>query len=597
MSFLPLTLERLERASTQLLDTLAARPRLAAAALLVLAVFTYLPGVFLLPPVDRTEIVYAQSSRGMLERGTAIDSSYEGERFAFRPIGIYWLQAGAGKFLGRWAWDDIATYRLPSLLAGILAVLATWWLTRPLLGDRRAAIAAGLFAVSPIVALQATLSIPEGPLLLAIVVAQLTLMRLYCAPASDRDKQLWLALAFWAAQGGGMLLNALAVPILSLATLIALYVMDRRLDWLSRLRPLIGIPLMLGIAAPWLLIRAHFDGGVPFSGLTWGEFIRALGGAQDMKWKAAPLTFTLAFLLGFLPGAVLLWPALQNLWRERSDALQRFLFAWIVGYWLYLELIASKPALYTVQAMFPAAAAAVALVLDREGKLTLPPYMLRLPPWLVLGGTIVLFAVLTNLAQVRTGFLIVGGAVAIAVLFTYAAQAAKGGLAAAWIIFSIAGFALFITYTFAVLMPSAEIGWPAPRIAEAVAPLRRCVIGPVGVVGFREPSTTFVLGRDANASVDTLAGWMAGGSDGIAVVEDRWQPDLAKALAARGAKAPPRLGCVEAFNVMRGCPLDFSIYATGRDVLDPGCKVAEEFACSIPMPLLAEDTDPKSRCR
>ena len=99
MSFLPLTLERLERASTQLLDTLAARPRLAAAALLVLAVFTYLPGVFLRPPVDRTEIVYAQSSRGMLERGTAIDSSFEGERFAFRPIGIYWLQAGAGKIL------------------------------------------------------------------------------------------------------------------------------------------------------------------------------------------------------------------------------------------------------------------------------------------------------------------------------------------------------------------------------------------------------------------------------------------------------------------------------------------------------------------
>ena len=39
--------------------------------------------------------------------------------------------------VGRWAWDDIATYRLPSLIGGILAVLATWWLTRPLLGERR----------------------------------------------------------------------------------------------------------------------------------------------------------------------------------------------------------------------------------------------------------------------------------------------------------------------------------------------------------------------------------------------------------------------------------------------------------------------------
>src|SRR5436190_23141638 len=109
MSFFPLMLEQLDRASTRLLDTLGKGHRLAAAALLALALFTYLPGVFLLPPVDRTEIVYAQSSRGMVERGTAIDSSYEGERFAFRPIGIYWLQATTTKVLGKWSRDDIAT--------------------------------------------------------------------------------------------------------------------------------------------------------------------------------------------------------------------------------------------------------------------------------------------------------------------------------------------------------------------------------------------------------------------------------------------------------------------------------------------------------
>ncbi len=92
-------------------------------------------------------------------------------------------------------------------------------------------------------------------------------------------------------------------------------------------------------------------------------------------------------------------------------------------------------------------------------------------------------------------------------------------------------------------MPRSQIGWPAPRIADAIAPLRRCVTGPVGVVGFREPSTDFVLGRDANTNVETIAGWMAGGEDGIAVVEDRWQADLAKALAREGRQATgaPRL--------------------------------------------------------
>ena len=50
---------------------------------------------------------------------------------------------------------------------------------------------------------------------------------------------------------------------------------------------------------------------------------------------------------------------------------------------------------------------------------------------------------------------------------------------------------------------------------------------------------------------------------------------------------------------MRGCPVDFSIYVTGRDVLDPGCKVAARYACSIPLPLAPADPAPAAlpRCR
>src|SRR4029078_9654007 len=115
--------------------------------------------------------------------------------------------------------------------------------------------------------------------------AELTLLRLTRALRGERKEEPWLALAFWAAQGFGMLLNALAVPILSLSTIAVLYAFDRRLDWLKRLRPLVGVPLMLLIAAPWIIIRAHYD-GVPFSGLTFGEVIRGVGGAQDMTVNA-----------------------------------------------------------------------------------------------------------------------------------------------------------------------------------------------------------------------------------------------------------------------------------------------------------------------
>lgn len=575
-------LERLEAPCSGVIDRLATRPRLASAFLLVLALVCYLPGVIALPPVDRTEVVYAQMARGMAESGDLLDAQYKGEQFAFRPIGITWLQTTPARLFGKSAQAAITTYRLPSLLGGILAVLATWWLLRPPLGDRRALIAAALFAVTPIVALQASLAIPEGPLLLAIVVAQLTLLRLYCEPGARKGPEL--ALAFWAAQGSSMLVNALAVPILSLSTIVALLVFDRKLTWLKRLRPLTGVPLMLVIAAPWLIVRAYLDGGVPFSGLSFSELMRALGGAQDMKWKAAPFTFTLALILGFMPGALLWVPAVRNLWDNRAHALQRFLFCWLAGYLVYLELIASKPALYTVQAMFPAAAAAVALVLDKSGRLVIPDYMLRLPAWLAGPGIAAVFAAVLWLAATPPNAAIVIGAVLVTALFALSAQASRDRLAATWLATAIAGFAVFLGFTFGMLFPHLEKAWPAARIAEAIAPFEHCVVGPVNVLGFREPSAVFLLGRDSESSPGAIASHMAVGDEGIAVVEDRWHGDLTKALEARGGKLPARAGCVEAFNVMRGCPLSFSIYITGAPRLDPECKIAPRYACPAAPP-------------
>ena len=87
---------------------------------------------------------------------------------------------------------------------------------------------------------------------------------------------------------------------------------------------------------------------------------------------------------------------------------------------------------------------------------------------------------------------------------------------------------------------------------------------------------------------------MAGGEDGIAVVEDRWQADLGKGpgVAGRQAAAAPRLRR----SVQHHARLSRSISRStspAADALDPGCKVAERFACSIPVPLLPEDADPK----
>jgi hypothetical protein len=106
---------------------------------------------------------------------------------------------------------------------------------------------------------------------------------------------------------------------------------------------------------------------------------------------------------------------------------------------------------------------------------------------------------------------------------------------------SVGGFALFLAFTFGVLLPHLEKAWPATRIADAIAPLRRCGTGPVGVLGFREPSTLFVLGhRSSGADAETIGGWMATGEEAIAVVEDRWQPTWPRPRSARSPAAAAR---------------------------------------------------------
>jgi hypothetical protein len=112
-------------------------------------------------------------------------------------------------------------------------------------------------------------------------------------------------------------------------------------------------------------------------------------------------------------------------------------------------------------------------------------------------------------------------------------------------------------------------------------------------VGLREPSTDFVLGAGSDTDPEAIAARMASGEEGIAVVEDRWHVDLMGALQQRGGRLPARAGCVEAFNVMRGCPLVFSIYVTGAPKLDPGCNVPEHYSCRGAPPAAAA----ASRCR
>ncbi|MCB1484826.1 MAG: glycosyltransferase family 39 protein [Hyphomicrobiaceae bacterium] len=557
--------------SARSLSALAARPGLAALVLVALCLITYLPGVLRLPAVDRTEVIFAETTRAMVARGAWLDPKYGDTIHQFRPIGTFWAQGLAASLAGENHARDIRVYRLPGLLAVLFSVLALFWLASPVVGREGALIASGLFAVAPLTVALSQLAIADGLALLPASVAMLALLRIYSAP--EETDTLRLALLVWAAVGLGMLVNALHTPILICVTLIALSFMDRDFWWLGRLHPAKGVLLAAIIAAPWLVVRTLQD-GVPFAGMSLGKFLAALGGAQDMKLRAFPGTFLLAAVLGFLPGTALLPPALRKLWEQKSDSkLARFLIAWIFGYIVYLELLSSKPGTYTVQVMFPAMALAVAMLVLARDQQGAPAWSaIPWPPLAALFGFALVMAPFVALRDMPPVYAMLAAAV-VAAFFYVSAQAGRSGGLRDWGLYGVMALSALAVVLLGVAMPSIDKIWPTRQITRALA---GCPAGPIAVQGYREPSAGFVLAPDPQITQpDAIRTALVDGRPSYIVGEVR---DESLGMLSRMQYRRPRtLGCVEALNVMRGCPLYFTILATGP--LE-GCTARETYACS-----------------
>ncbi len=155
---------------------LASRPQAASLALLLLCLAVYLPGFMRLPAVDRTEIIYAETTRDMVARGDWTDPRYGSVVHQYRPIGTFWAQGASRWLAGQAHARDIRIYRLPSLIFVTLAVLALFWLGSGIVGAEAALIAAALFAVAPLTVLVSQLAIAEGLSLLPATVAMLALL-------------------------------------------------------------------------------------------------------------------------------------------------------------------------------------------------------------------------------------------------------------------------------------------------------------------------------------------------------------------------------------------------------------------------------------
>lgn len=540
-------------------------------ALTLLCALLYIPGIAVIPALDRDEARYMQPTRQMLETGDFIDIRFQDEPRYKKPIGIYWLQAGAVAVAGSTDSREVWPHRVPSVLGAWAAVLFTFALGARLFERRAALLAAALLGGCLALVVEANQAKTDAVLLATIVASQAGLGVAYVAARRGEQPAdgAWIrgpAALFWIAQGIGFLVKAPLPQFVALMTIAALVVADRDWQWLRRLQPLRGLLLMALIALPWAIAIGIETGGAFFTIAIGDDLLPKMAGGEESH-GAPPGYYAALMLVFFWPGSLFAGPALVHVWGERLQPSIRFCLAWLIPAWIGFELIPTKLPHYVLP-LYPAlallAAVAVIAAVDRRGG----PFDARWTRiwygvWSIVGLALAAGAVAVPIV-VGEGFTpwsLLPAAAAVAASAAGVWLAARHRLLAA----AIAVLALGLVTQAALLqwiMPRATDLWVSQKIARAVATAG--ATAPVAVAGFSEPSVVFELGTDTVlTSGDGAAFHLLATAGALAVVEQRQEAAFREALAAHAA-ATTSVATVTGLNYSKGQDVFFTIYQRAR---------------------------------
>jgi 4-amino-4-deoxy-L-arabinose transferase-like glycosyltransferase len=545
----------------RLLDAATASHVRAVAFLVVMSLVCFLPGLFNIPPIDRDEARFAQATKQMIESGDYIDIRFQDEVRYKKPVGIYWLQAGAvraGEALGvPEAHTTIWLYRVPSLIGALGAVLLTYWTALAFVSRRTACLAALMLAASILLGVEARLAKTDAVLLATITLAMGVLAREYlrkdepAAPGWAMPALLWTAIA-----GGVLLKGPLIVMVVALAA-VTLVILDRSARWLLRLRPLLGVLWLLVLVLPWFIAIIDRTGEAFFVDSVGGDLLSKLTGGQETH-GAPPLTYLALFWLTFWPAAPLAALAAPAVWRQRREPATRFLLAWLVPAWIVFELVPTKLPHYVLP-LYPAIAILIARAIEQQA-LSRKRWLVRITlHWPVIAAILSIAAIIAVMALRRqAGFL----------AWPFAAGAMIFGFFA-WRLFDEDGAerSLMRAAVASMLLSIAVIGaivpllhplFPSATLADAID--ADCDSPRYAAAGYHEPSLVFLFGTltfltDGQGAADFLRQ----GGCRFAIIEARHERSFVQRAEAIGLRYGPGPR-IEAFNYSAGRAIALAVY-------------------------------------
>ena len=539
-------------------------------ALAILCALFFLPGLFSLPPLDRDESRFAQATKQMLETGDYVEIRFQDEARNKKPVGIYWLQALPASLLSGPDNNRIWAYRLPSVVAGVIAVFLTFAIGQTLFNTRAGLIGAGLLGSSTLLVVETTIAKTDAALLAATLWAMWALACHYIAARRETDAPpAVVSYSFWAALGAGLLLKGPVVLLVVGLTALTLTIADRSARWLLSLRPLTGVLLTALIALPWFIAIFIATDGAFFAEAMGQDFGGKIVSGQESH-GAPPGLYLLLLWLTFWPASLVLLPSVPYAVTNRAEPAIRFLIAWAVPSWIVMELIPTKLPHYTLP-LYPAlallAASLVVSVLDGLkvgekpaitqsviGRLGL---LLWLVPALVLSAAI--FVLPTQFgSEASLGLMVTAGLAGLLILST-AALFWRGTLLLATLSASFSGLFVFWAL-FEGTIRQLDAFHLSENLALVLEEHGYDDDARVGIFGYSEPSFIFLNGTDtALLGKQTLSGFLSGEPGRVILVEVKREGVFREALTEAGLSVKA-IDEVHGFNYSKGDEVTLTLY-------------------------------------
>ena len=533
--------------------------------LFLLCLALYVPGIVTLPVVDRDEARFVQASRQMLETGDFVRIRYQDEARNKKPVGIYWLQAASVAAFSDAAAPMVWPYRLVSLLGALASVLLLFHFGSQIFDRRTALLGAAIAASSLDAVFEAHLATTDATLCACAVAVQGSLGLVFLGRRHG-DVVAWQNAAwFWAALAVGTLIKGPVVPLIAALTILALVAGERRVAWLLELRPLLGIPMLLVLVLPWFILIERATGGAFLREAIGHDLLGKVAGGQEAH--GAPPGYYMALLsVTFWPGSLFLGLGFFWAWRHRRLPATRFLAAWIIPFWLVLELVPTKLPHYALP-LYPALALICARALiayDEEGFLPRSPLWLRVPAliWSLVaigvGFALLGLAVKTDASFLaKTAAVVVASASAALVWHLWRPAPLRIDVAAPLVTVSAAHF--IIVPGIALVLPGLSSLWLSAEASHVIRQYRQDNEA-IAAIGYAEPSFVFLNGTKTallvGAGVDRF---LAAQSHALVLVDDPDVPGFVHAAAVHGRRQFA-LALVDGINYSNGHHMRMTLY-------------------------------------